>query len=233
MRSLGLFADILDMVKIKLKTKSCPFCAEAIQVEAVKCRFCNEFLNTDKARAIQAEANGEQKPQERALFWGKPSLWAMSGAVTQGLLAWAAAGFLMFYPVEQLLRLPDSYADIVAQWRAPLGFGLAIVVLMMLAFRAMSLKMTCYEVTADRIEWSRGIFDRKVDNLDMFRVADLKLRRSLIDCVVGVGTVMLVTNDKSDPEFEFEKIRRCRRLYDIIKKASLEADTKQGVVHLE
>jgi uncharacterized membrane protein YdbT with pleckstrin-like domain len=93
--------------------------------------------------------------------------------------------------------------------------------------------MTRYEVSAERIEYSRGIFDRRVDNLDMFRVIDLKLRRSLFDCIVGVGTVGLITTDKTDPQFTFEKLRKSRRLYDIIKKASLDADRRTGVVHIE
>jgi hypothetical protein len=67
----------------------------------------------------------------------------------------------------------------------------------------------------------------------MFRVIDLKLRRSLLDCIFGIGTVGLITTDKTDPEFTFEKIRNCRRLYDVIKKASLDADRRTGVVHLE
>ncbi len=54
-----------------------------------------------------------------------------------------------------------------------------------------------------------------------------------MDCIVGIGSVGLITTDKSDPEFEFEKVRRPRELYDVIKKASLEADRHAGVVHLE
>jgi len=44
---------------------------------------------------------------------------------------------------------------------------------------------------------------------------------------------VLITTDKSDPEFEFEKLRGPQVLYDVVKKASLEADQKSGVVHLE
>jgi uncharacterized membrane protein YdbT with pleckstrin-like domain len=93
--------------------------------------------------------------------------------------------------------------------------------------------MIYYEVTAERIEWGRGILDRRVDNLDMFRVIDLRMRRSLLDCIFGIGTVTLITTDKTDPKFTFQRIKKPRRLYDIIKKASLEADNRSGVVHVE
>jgi uncharacterized membrane protein YdbT with pleckstrin-like domain len=121
----------------------------------------------------------------------------------------------------------------VRRYRVIAGFGLASLVILMLLMKMARLKTTCYEVSANRIEWSRGILNRQVDNLDMFRVIDLKLRRSLLDCIVGIGTVTVITTDKTDPEFTFEKIRNPRKLYDVIKKASLDADRRSNTVHLE
>ena len=43
----------------------------------------------------------------------------------------------------------------------------------------------------------------------------------------------LVTKDQSDPNFDFVKVRAPRYLYDVVKKASLDADRKQGVIHIE
>jgi hypothetical protein len=67
----------------------------------------------------------------------------------------------------------------------------------------------------------------------MFRVIDLKMRRSLLDCILGIGTVRLTTKDDSDPRFDFVKVRHCRDLYDVIKEAGLEADKKRNVIHVE
>jgi membrane protein YdbS with pleckstrin-like domain len=262
------------------QTKQCPFCAETIQARAIKCRFCNEFLNSNRAKALQADPasdsqpDGDKKTRGSTLFEGRPSLWAMTGSAVRGLFFLGIAALLMLYPLEELsifqqaeplaspvvtslpgdaitapgpepeiaentakeasrLALNEHQLLLFRKYRIIAGLGLAMLVTLILLMKMARLKTTRYEVSADRIEWSRGLLDRRVDNLDMFRVIDLKLRRSLLDCIVGIGTVTVITTDKTDPEFAFEKIRDSRKLYDIVKKASLEADRRNNAIHLE
>jgi len=228
------------------RLKQCIFCAETIQADAVKCRFCGEFINTEKARKLQRAAerkDDKQQQDDDILFAGRPSLLGLFGAAVKGSIVLAFAVMIARLPVENYAAtLIEKFSDTLLsdnQYYAIIGYkkivslGLAMLVVLWFLFRVVKLKMTYYEVTSDRVEHSRGIFDRKVDNLDMFRVIDLKLRRSLLDCIVGIGQVTLITTDKTDPKFTFEKIRHCRGLYNVIKKASLEADQKQGVIHVE
>ena len=233
------------MVFTDFQTKQCLFCAETIQARAIKCRFCGEFLNSDKAKALEADpepdsqSSEDEETSDNVLFVARPSLWGMALAMLKGLFFIVLAGLLVRLPLESFINdllglgLTENQSLTVGGYRIIAGFGLGLIVVFVLVMKVVKLKMTRYEVSPDRIEWSRGILDRRVDNIDMFRVIDLKMRRSVIDCIFGIGTVGLITTDKTDPKFEFEKIHRSRELYDIIKKASLEADRRTGVVHLE
>ena len=238
------------MAFINFQTKECLFCAETIRARAIKCRFCGEFLNGNKARtrAFEKEqvSNTELSEDEEAedtddcvLFAARPSLWGITTAIVKGMCLIILAGLLIKFPIEKLaddllnLKLTGNQITAAGVYRVITGVALGLVVVLILVLKIVKLKMTYYEVSPNRIEWGRGILDRHVDNIDMFRVIDLKMRRNLLDCIVGIGSVGLITTDKSDPEFEFEKVHRPRELYDIIKKASLEADRTTGVVHLE
>ena len=221
-----------------------------IAADAVKCRWCREFLEDDDGLPVSHHARrGPRRksagPDRAAkseddfdLFSVKPSLWGLMGSFITAIMFLVIAWFLMFYPIGNLLAklsggLEPGVILQIDRYTGYAGTGTMLLTVGIVIVRMAQLKSICYEVSPDRIEFSRGIFSRKIDNMDMFRVTDIKLHRTLLDCVTGVGTVTLVTKDETDPFFDFEKVTKPKKLYDIIKKASLEADRKQGVVHLD
>ena len=187
----------------------------------------------------EEDQDGAEAQESDVLWSGRPSLFALAWTTIKVSLFVALGEALYGYRVTTLLTylpklsIADERLALIERYIDRGAVALIAAAVLCWLWKAIVLVSVRYEVTPDRIEWSRGVFDRRVDNLDLFRVVDLKLRRSLSDCLFGIGTVHLTAKDDSTPHFDFVKVRGSRRLYDLLKEAALNADRNRNVVHVE
>lgn len=77
---------------------------------------------------------------------------------------------------------------------------------------------TRYRIVENRLFFSKGLFNTIEDEMLLYRILDLKLNRTLGDKIVGVGSVILYTADKSNPTLTLERIKNPTAVRDTISK---------------
>ncbi|MDR2649409.1 MAG: PH domain-containing protein [Clostridiales bacterium] len=70
------------------------------------------------------------------------------------------------------------------------------------------LSFTRYEVTEDRLITRTGFFKTETDEILIYRIMDIRLLRTLGQKIFGVGTVTLISSDKSQPTLELKDIKQ-------------------------
>ena len=92
---------------------------------------------------------------------------------------------------------------------------------------------TKYAVTNDRLITSKGLLHTETDELLLYRVLDIKLRRSFGQKIFGVGTITLYSADKSHQTFELENIKKPDAVRKFISKAVEQERTAKGITGRE
>lgn len=105
--------------------------------------------------------------------------------------------------------------------------GLALPVILWVA-RWWITKSTSYELTSQRLKIGTGILNRKLDELELFRVKDYAMDQPLFLRLVGLGNLTLVTSDASTPTVAIRAIANVEDVREKLRNAvQAERDRKR------
>lgn len=93
-------------------------------------------------------------------------------------------------------------------------------------------RSTHYKVTTKRVVVERGIFSKRLEQIDLYRVVDYVVERPFSQRLLGTGNVILETTDRTQKELRLERVRvDVRGLYEQLREAT-EADKRARNVRM-
>jgi len=99
----------------------------------------------------------------------------------------------------------------------------------------MPISFTRYYLYEDKLIHSRGLLLTKEGEILLYRVMDVEIKYSLLDRLLGIGTIVLYGVDVSESVFPIQKIRNPRevlnKLNELIEKERIRIGVKGTEVY--
>lgn len=100
-------------------------------------------------------------------------------------------------------------------------------------FLGMPITFTKYSVSENRIFREKGLLNLKEEEVLLYRVRDLDLRRSLGQRIFGVGTVCIHSSDKTTPILQLENVKDPKAVKELIYRQVEAAKEKRlSLIHI-
>ena len=95
------------------------------------------------------------------------------------------------------------------------------------------LSFTRFRLGGDRLFCEKGFLNLKADEILLYRVRDLRLSMTLWQRIFGVGTVTVVSSDKSLPNLELKNVKHPRRVKELVHQQVEQAKEKRRMHSME
>lgn len=212
----------------------CKECGREAPAESVFCPHCGAPLaagdrpaagGADQAagarrlRTTMRQSNGPLPPEED-LWSGTYSPRAMFGSMLAALIL-SVAGVVGVVALW----------NVAAGWKT-LGIGLLVMwgaLVLVLTYRRLSVR---YRLTSYRFFHERGLLSRTTDRVEVIDIDDVTVHQGLVERLLGVGTIVIQSSDRTDPELSLPGIDEVRAVADVIDNTRRSERERRGL-HIE
>lgn len=109
----------------------------------------------------------------------------------------------------------------------------AIVGIPYIIWTYLVIKNKKYELTQERLILRSGVLNKKIEELELFRVRDYSIEKPFIYNIFGLGNIILTSSDKTNPYIKLEALKDIENLKNKIRNAVQITRKNNGVKDLE
>lgn len=167
-------------------------------------------------------APGENAP-EKVYYEGSPLVRGNFGTL------------LLFFLIGALLiAIPIVWGVMKHEWwpwwviAAMVAIGFILIIAPMIWARTMRYRISNY-----RIDYERGFLGKTIDTTELWHVEDIQFHQSLIERLLGVGTITVFASDQTTPSFPLRGLPRPREIFDSLKARIIAIKRTRGVIKVD
>lgn len=94
-------------------------------------------------------------------------------------------------------------------------------------FLGLPLTFTRYSMTEDRLFLETGFFNIRTEEILLYRIRDISLSRKLTQRIFGVGSIRIISSDKTMPELLIKNVKKSKDVKELIHRQVEEAKLKR------
>ena len=126
---------------------------------------------------------------------------------------------------SQVLNLPIYLVCALLFW--------LVVPIFYAIWKWLVLRNVQYELTTERLKIRQGVFNKELDELELYRVRDYRLEQPFWLRIFSLGNIMLNSSDTSNPYIVLRGVRDCEQVYEQIRKHVEDCRVKKRVLPLD
>lgn len=179
--------------------------------------------NAAVAAAANERPHAPPTDAEEIYFSGSPLL----GGKPEKVVGLFLLGVLvMLIPVALRLYMGKWPAGIIILIALAIGVVLWII-------PAMITKTIRYRISNYRIDFERGLISKDINTLELWHVEDLALHQSIIDRLLGIGTIRIMSRDDTMPDLRMRGVPNARKIFEELKQRIIAVKRQTGVLKVD